>query len=59
MRFMKNDGLDRGNYRPLRVLPHMSKALKGQSIFNLKVSWKKSYQMCSQDLEKIIAPNTV
>ena len=56
---MKNDGLDRGNYRPLRVFPHMSKALKGQSIFNLKVSWKKSYQMCSQDLEKIIAPNTV
>ena len=28
MRFMKNDGLDRRNYRPLSVLPHMSKVFE-------------------------------
>ena len=28
MRFMKNDGLDKGNYRPLSVLPHMSKVFE-------------------------------
>ena len=48
--FFKNDDLEKENYRPFSVLPHMSK---------VNVSMKIIYRNYLQDSEKIIAPNTV
>ena len=55
--YKKNDDLEKKNYRPVSILPHMSKVF--ERIMYSKVSWKISYRKYLQDSEKIIAPNTV
>ena len=55
--FKKNDDLDKEDYRPVSVLPHVSKIIERVMYTKLKISWKTSYQNCLQVSEKTIAPN--
>ena len=57
--FKKNDNLDKENYRPVRVLPHVLKSFKGSCVSKLKISWKPSYQNCLRVSGKTIKPNMV
>ena len=60
--FKKNDDFDKENYRPVSVLPHMSKVFERimyTCISKLNISWKASYQNYLQVSGKTITPNTV
>ena len=55
--FKKNYDLEKENYRSVSVLSHMSKV--SERIMYTQVEIFIENKLCLQDLEKIIAPNTV
>ena len=55
--FKKNDDLDKENYRPVSVLPHVSKIIERSCGYKLKIS--QNYQNCLQVSGKTIAPKFV
>ena len=55
--FKKKDNLDRENYRPLSVLPHVLKVFERIMYYQIN-DYMKDNVSKQQDLENIIAHNT-
>ena len=49
---LKNGKLSKNNYRPLSILPNLSKIFQGSMYHHILITWLSFYQNFSSVLEK-------